>query len=334
MVKKLYVGLFIRMVNSMNKYICDVCGSNETYIDDYNHDYPVKNKVINITSKNRFCSKCNSIVYDDYLDNITIKKVFEEYNKSIGINSLDVIKLRHSYNLTQEQFAKIIGCAKKTLISYEKGTSIPNDIYLVTIKTLIDNPEVLGYMIDSNKDRYSENEFHQIKKRINIVEKETDEYTDLNGYINYSYNKIREMISILSDEPILKTKLLKEMFYCDFVYYKNNACSITGLEYLKYNYGPVPDNFESILEQLSEDNSILYKVEFYDNFEKHVIKSNVNNIVELNDSEKEIIYKIKNFFKDYSVKDIVNYSHNEKAFLESDMYEKISYDYSFDIEDF
>ena len=51
----------------------------------------------------------------------------------------EIINLRKRYNLSLQQFSKVIGCAKKTLISYEAGTSIPNDIYMVILKTLIDN---------------------------------------------------------------------------------------------------------------------------------------------------------------------------------------------------
>lgn len=328
----------------MNKYICDICGSNETNVKDYKHEYPVKNKKITITSKNRFCSKCNNLVYDPYLDNITLKEVFKEYNKSIGISKEDIINLRHRYNLTQEQFSKIIGCAKKTLISYEKGTSIPNDIYLVTIKTLLENPEVLEYMIESNKDRYTEKEYENINKRISdyyknnnslfIEEKET-EPTEYNGYTELSYNKIKNILLILSENSILKTKLLKEMFYIDFISYKERGCSITGLEYAKCPYGPVPDEFDKILNSFIKNKTIKYKVEYNEfGYECHIINSieKINNKV-FDKKELEIINKIKEYFKDFNTRRIVEFTHKEKAFKETEMFKLIDYSYAFDIKD-
>ena len=240
----------------MNKYKCDECGSTNTYVKEYTNDYPVKNEIIRVTTKQRFCSKCNNLVYDSYLDNITLKEVFKKYNQSIGIDPERITNLRKQYNLSQEEFSKIIGCAKKTLISYEQGTSIPNDIYLVTIKTLLDNPDIIKNMIDANVLRYTKEELDYLNNKIFIPQSSNNEYTEWNGYTDLSINKIKEMIILLSKNTILKTKLLKEMFYCDFLNYKNTAASITGLEYTKLTYGPVPSNYESILGYLIKSNYI------------------------------------------------------------------------------
>lgn len=117
------------------------CNTNETYIKEHLHSY---DNNITFYSNRRFCSKCNNLVYDEELDNEASKKAIKEYNKTIGLDPNNIIALRKQYHLTQEQFSKIIGCAKKTLTSYEQGTSIPNDIYLVTIKTLLDNPDIIN----------------------------------------------------------------------------------------------------------------------------------------------------------------------------------------------
>ncbi len=327
----------------MDKYVCDICGSKETYVKDYKHEYTVKNKKITITSKNRFCSKCNNLVYDAYLDNITLKEIFREYNKSIGITKEDIINLRHRYNLTQEQFSKIIGCAKKTLISYEKGTSIPNDIYLVTIKTLLDNPEVLEYMIESNKDRYAEKEYEIINQRISesyknnnslFSEEKENEPTEYNGFTELSYDKIKNMILILSKNGLLKTKLLKEMFYIDFISYKERGCSITGLEYAKCPYGPVPDEFDKIINTFVKEKSIKYEVEYSElGYEYHNINSlEKNNNKVFDEKELEIINRVKEFFKNFNTKKIVEFSHEEKAFKETEMFKLIDYSYAFDID--
>lgn len=54
--------------------------------------------------------------------------------------------------MSQELFAKIIGCAKKTLISYEKGKSIPNDSYLIILRNLKSKPDTIKTIIDANKE--------------------------------------------------------------------------------------------------------------------------------------------------------------------------------------
>ncbi len=77
-----------------------------------------------------------------------------------------VKELRKNYSLSLDDFSKIIGCAKKTLISYEQGSSVPNDIYLITINTLIKNPEIIFYLINSNIERFTEKELNRINKKL------------------------------------------------------------------------------------------------------------------------------------------------------------------------
>lgn len=220
-------------------------------------------------------------------------------------------------------FSKIIGCAKKTLISYEKGKSVPNDIYLIIIKSIISNPEIILTLIDVNKNQFIDKEL----KKINLLKTNSnDNLYEYNGYTKLSLDKIYNMILFFADKGILKTKLLKEMFYADFVNYKNTCKSITGLEYAKLPFGPVPNNFELLLNKCVTDNIIDYNVIYNNEYE---CQKNFNKKIFTKD-ELDSMTKIKEKFKNLSSKDIVEYSHQEKAFLNNDYY-KISYDYSFDI---
>lgn len=41
--------------------------------------------------------------------------------------------------------------------------------------------------------------------------------------------------------------------------------------------------------------------------------------------------KVKEYFKDFNSQKIVEFSHNETAFIKTKFYKNISYDYAFDI---
>lgn len=316
--------------------ICDNCGSKETYVKEYHHKY----NDIEFYSKRRFCSKCNNLVYDEELDNEASKKAIREKNKILGVDPDKIIALRKKYNLTQEQFSKIIGCAKKTLISYEQGTSVPNDIYIVTLKMLIENPNIIKPMIESNLSRYSQEEYQKITSKLSIIyeeednKKENQELSKYNGYTEYSLSKIKNLILYLSQNTILKTKLLKELFYCDFISYKNIGKSITGLEYKKYQFGPVPRNYEQILNKLIQSKSISLNLIIDSDYECNQISSiEKPNTKDFAKEELDIINRVIKYFKNYSSKKIVDYSHKEKAFTDTKENNLISYDYAFDIED-
>jgi len=319
---------------------CDICNSKETYVKNHKHEYVIKGEIIKFDAERRFCLKCNNLVYDEVLDNNVSKYAIELYNKKYGITKEQIINLRKKYNLSQSTFAKIIGCAKKTLISYEKGTSIPNDIYLITLRTLMDNPDILINMVNSNMDRYDLKEYKNIKSKlygnnINIIKENINFKPSIyNGFTKLSIEKIKNMILYFSKDFVHKTKLLKEMFYADFIAYKTLGYSITGLEYVKAPHGPVPDDFEMIINTLVLENVINYDIKYYDDYQCHDIIANVNadeNI--FNSDEVNILNKIKTYFKTYSSKAIEDYSHNEKGYIETNISKKISYDYAFDIKD-
>lgn len=320
--------------------ICNICNSNKTYIKLHKHVFTRNNKTIEFESERRFCSNCDSLIYDKKLDDIVSKKAIKLYNQKYGIGE-DIINIRKELGLSQEDFSKIIGCAKKTLISYEKGESIPNDTYMIVIKTIIDNPETIKLFISSNLDRYNAKEINKIDNKIdkyfsnnmnylfNIKDEEPSEF---NGYTKVSFDKMLNIITYLAIDGINKTKLLKEMFYIDFISYKNYGCSITGLEYSKLPHGPVIDDFEKIFENLYLNNLIIYEKKYKGDYEEHIIKSNlVFNKLLFRKEELIILDKIKNKFEKFKSREIEEYSHKEKGFIETDLGKHISYEYAFDI---
>lgn len=319
---------------------CDICGSINTYVAMHKHEYEIKGKKIEFESNRRFCSECKNLIYDKYLDDLASLKAISTYNKKYGISKEKIIELRNKYNLSQELFAKIIGCAKKTLISYEKGTSIPNDNYIIILNSLLDNPYIIINLIESNKGQFTEKEYLKLQDRLiqnnNINQLFFDEEyvpTVYNGYTKLNKKKVLNMILYFSKVVVLKTKLLKEMFYADFLHYQKTGASITGLEYVKITHGPVPDNFDEIISKFVEEKLLDYKIEYDNDYENHKISSKCEVEKEVFDnSELDTLKQIEEYFKDFGSKKIAEFSHNEKAFVETEFSKKIEYDYAFDID--
>jgi len=318
---------------------CDICGCTNTYVSNHSHNYDIKGKKIEFECNRRFCGNCKNLVYDAVLDDLASKKAIDIYNKKYGIPKDKIIALRNEYDLSQELFAKIIGCAKKTLISYEKGTSIPNDNYIIILNSLLDKPSLILDLIESNMEQFTQKEYSKIQDRLirnnNINQLIFDaEFvpTVYNGYTKLNKNKILNMILYFAKDVVLKTKLLKEMFYSDFMYYQRTGASITGLEYAKITHGPVPDNFDEIISTYVEEGLIDYKIEYENDYENHKISSNskMNENIFFED-ELDTMKEIKEYFKEFGSKQIADFSHKEKAFTETEFSKKIEYDYAFDI---
>ena len=120
--------------------------------------------------------------------------------------------------------------------------------------------------------------------------------SEYNGYTRCNIVKIFNMILFFSNSCILKTKLLKEMFYADFMYYKMVGASITGLEYAKLPFGPVPNDYSKIIEICCRENLIDYDITYKLDLEYHEIRAKKETDLSVfSEKELNILNKVKTF---------------------------------------
>jgi uncharacterized phage-associated protein len=129
-----------------------------------------------------------------------------------------------------------------------------------------------------------------------------------------------------------KTKLNKLFYYLDFVFYKNNKKSVTGDIYFCEQFGPVPSCLDSIKNDAIKQKlirveiiNIQTKKEKYHLLEKPDLSC-------FNCKELELLQKICEKFKSYNTNKIVDQTHFEAPWFYAELYEKIDYKYSNDIE--
>jgi len=79
---------------------------------------------------------------------------------------------------------------------------------------------------------------------------ETDKQAKLRALLLYCISKCED------DTYFSKTKLFKYSFFSDIVAYQWWGNSITGVDYLAMDYGPVPDGGLSILDKLVADRDV------------------------------------------------------------------------------
>ena len=76
------------------------------------------------------------------------------------------------------------------------------------------------------------------------------------------YEKYKQMIlaylqsSLSNDGKVPKTKLAKLLYLADFACYYNTLESMSGMQYLRRTYGPVPDPYFRALAELEEEGKI------------------------------------------------------------------------------
>jgi len=131
------------------------------------------------------------------------------------------------------------------------------------------------------------------------------------------YEKYKQMIlaylksSISTDGKVPKTKLAKLLYLADFAWYYQNLNSMSGMQYLRRSYGPVPDSYFRALTELEEDGKISVDHKG-DTFLVSLSGSSSKQKLDLlNDKELKLIKKISIKWKDKNIRDIVDFTHEQ-----------------------
>lgn len=78
--------------------------------------------------------------------------------------------------------------------------------------------------------------------------------------MSLNLKKLEAVILFLASHPKVKTlgktKLYKLIYFADVSHLRDYGSTITGSEYIKYQYGPVPSRGEKILKTLKRQNQI------------------------------------------------------------------------------
>lgn len=197
---------------------------------------------------------------------------------------------RNDRGFSQEQVARAIGVSRPTYTAIESGKQ--------------------------------ELSLEEAKKLANLFGIGVDEL--LSGTIP-NIPKYKHMIltylrmNISKDGKIPKTKLAKLLYLADFAWFYNNLESMSGMQYRKIAYGPVPDTFFRALDELEEDGKITIERKNDDGKEMFLISESESNknekIQTVSIPEKALMKKIAEKWKDKKTQEIVNFTHNQLPYF-------------------
>ncbi|MCI6499376.1 MAG: DUF4065 domain-containing protein [Lachnospiraceae bacterium] len=256
------------------------------------------------------------------------------YRVKVGrLTSYEIVAIRESYGLSQVDLAKLLGWGEATISRYE-SKAIQDEAYDTMLRLIKDNPLQALEFLKKNSDKFSETKRLEIRSK--IVEK-LDSYgkefltrqtfegeyvnfvepSDSNGFTILDIDKIEAMISYMAEKVnnLFKVKLMKMLWYSDVLSFVENGYSMTGMVYRHESMGALPVGHYSLmnLENLNVQEEMSYN---YDTM-LHVYPTANMDYSVLTDEEKAILDKVIIKFKAYKAKDIVDYMHAEKAYVET-----------------
>ena len=311
--------------------------------------YCIKGEPIEILETVRINLKDNEEIFDEELENKNLENIYNQYRKKHSLLTPNRIKeTREKYGVSQRAFSRILGWGEVTIHRYETGAlqdRSHNDALV-----LLENPDNMKILLENNKNKINSKDYIKIKSNLKKINKDDidkkleenitkkyfnealDEYC---GYTQFNYEKLVNMILFFTSEinRLFKTKLMKLLFYSDFVNFRNNTLSITGLKYIKNYYGPTPIKHELLLGELFEK-YITYQIEYVktskDNVGEYEFIKSLEKPTMVIFSQEEInsMNEVLNAFKHLTSEEITQCSHKEEAWTKSKNKEIISYEYA------
>jgi len=320
----------------------------------------IKNEIIPLSfRKDDF--KVNSLFYhcaesgeqftSDELDRINLLQVHNQYRDKYNLPFTEEIKtIRNKYGLSAIKMSEVLGFGVNSYRNYENGEmpSISNG----RIIQLVNDPIKFLSVVEMSEifDAKQKDELISlIDALINDEKKKFREYAvqsyliedslpDIfTGYVKPNIEKLTEMVVYFAQKLTpFKTKLNKLLFYADFLSFRSSCFSMSGVKYRAIQLGPVPNNFNSLFEFIAKQNHIdIIQYDFGDDRvgDKFVAHPDRTFNSELfTEYEINILKDVEAKFKDSSSSIIVEFSHNEKGWIENiESKSLISYNYAFDI---
>lgn len=127
-----------------------------------------------------------------------------------------------------------------------------------------------------------------------------------------------------------ETLLYKLLYFSDFNYFEIYEEHLSGAEYRKLPYGPVPQKLDSIIGQMISNKMIKrVKTEYHGYPQTRYIPLSKPNLTNLKASETGVIDKVIEQYSDWSASAISDYSHKDMPWLASKDGEVIDYELVF-----
>lgn len=288
------------------------------------------------------CENCNEEFTTTETDEVNVAQVYNQYREKYNIpfpNQLT--KIKNEYGLNSTNFAKLLGFGVNQFSNYEKG-EVPNQSNATLLSLCMDPSEMLK-IVEKKKEALSDSQYKKVSKQLNeLIEREMtfelikyyfnrmqipDRYT---GYQVPSFEKFANMVLYFINNAQFKVRLNKLLFYADFNHFKNFGTAISGAKYAALQMGPVPDNYAPIFGLVERNGYVL--TDLIDDYEGFVQKEKFNKDL-FTKNELETMQNVLDVFKYKKTNEIVDLSHEEKAWIENEKEKRlISYqDYAFDL---
>lgn len=237
-----------------------------------------------------------------------------------------IMTLRKAKGFSQLELATLITISRSSLAQIELGNRRVSIIELMNLSLN------LGFSIDKilAKDfNFQEDEIQinhkvdreDVEERISIPELNVDKFRNVLLYI---------LEKCAGKANVGETVLYKLLYFSDFNNYEIYEEALTGAQYRKLPYGPVPQKLTSIINEMIKIGELKrVKTKFHDYPQTRYLPLVKPDLRQLKASEMEVIDHVINQLSDYYAAAISDYSHKDIPWLATEDGDVIDYELAF-----
>lgn len=236
-----------------------------------------------------------------------------------------IAELRKMKGLSQKDLAKSVKISRPSLAQIELGNRSVNILELQRLSI------VLGFSLDD----FMSKDFLVSQEIIDKIEMKSQKIEERISVPSLKINKFKNVLLYILEKcagkpNVGETVLYKLLYFSDFNYYELYEEQLTGAQYRKLPYGPVPQNLNIIISQMIDEGKLQrVKTEYHAYPQIRYLPLVKADLTELKASEKEVIDKVIEQMSDWSAAAISNYSHKDMPWLASKEGEEINYELAF-----
>jgi putative zinc finger/helix-turn-helix YgiT family protein len=308
---------------------------------------PVRGEDIAVLARVGVCPECGADLSVEELDDATLVAAFNLYRQKHGLMAPEEMKqLRQRYGLSVRAFSLLLGWGEITAHRYESG-SLQDAAHEAALR-LAEEPANMRIFLTANGHKLTARQRAGLERHLQSLEAQTlvcapvdeerfvvrEERDVYGGWAPMRLSKMREMVVFFATLPdMYATKLNKLLFYADFGHFRDFGVSISGSPYLALQFGPVPQHYDWIEEDLVEGGDLVAEEVFFRNGDSHITMNagREPDLSTFSAEEIETLNRIKRVLGHKTSKRLSELSHEERAWAETPVKAMIPYDLARDL---
>lgn len=304
-----------------------------------------KNTSVDYSAEYFYCDAAEELYMDEAMTSVNDVRMKDAYRKKVGLLTSSAISgIRSKYGISQSDLCTLLGWGGKTITRYESH-QVQDKAHDTILKKLDQDPEWFLRLLFDAKDvlpldlykkyydigliLYEDNQDRYLRKSIEAKYARFQNNKLYNGNVSLSLDKVVDMIRYFSNSPgvtnLYKVKLMKLMWYSDFLAYKIRGYAITGLVYQALPMGAVPIGHDSIIDL----NGVIYEEVEMGDGTGYKFDASIDKVyLSLQNEEISILDTVISKLGKMSKDEIVSFMHTEQAYMQTAPRDIIQFKYA------